>query len=78
MTRTRTPTFFPFPTSILQPIFRDGSPSTLQDLNSTYSQPTGDPQSACDVNPDMPDLWLISNNPLATWDPTGQAAVMIP
>jgi hypothetical protein len=47
--------------------------ASLQDLTSTFSQPSGNPQTQCQVAPDGPDLWAITTAPQLTLDPAGQA-----
>ncbi|HEV2402397.1 MAG TPA: choice-of-anchor D domain-containing protein [Candidatus Sulfotelmatobacter sp.] len=48
--------------------------TTLEDLNSTFKQPSGSPQNACAVLADANDYWLIANANTVTMDNAGQAA----
>lgn len=47
--------------------------TTLADLNSTFAQPAGSPQTACAVSADANDYWLIASANTATMDDSGQA-----
>lgn len=47
--------------------------TTLQDLNSTFAQPSGSPQSKCAVVADANDYWLIANANTVAMDNSGQA-----
>lgn len=47
--------------------------TTLQDLNSTFAQPSGNPQNACVVTPDQNDYWLVTAMPSVTLDGAGKA-----
>jgi hypothetical protein len=44
-----------------------------QDIDSQFTEPSGNPQSVCPVTPDMPDFWLINNYAALTLDYAGQA-----
>jgi hypothetical protein len=48
--------------------------TTLQDVNSSFVQPSGSPQSKCSVVADANDYWLIANANTATLDAAGQAS----
>ena len=46
--------------------------TTLQDLNSTFVQPSGSPQNACAVTADAPDFWIVDPTPTQTLDNSGK------
>jgi hypothetical protein len=64
----------PVPTLGMTTDFPGWQAASLQDQTSTFSQPSGNPQSQCQVSADGPDLWVISTAPQLTLDPSGQAA----
>lgn len=47
--------------------------TTLQDLNSSFVQPSGSPQNKCAVVADANDYWLIAGANTATLDDSGHA-----
>lgn len=47
--------------------------TTLQDFNSKFEQPSGSPQTACNVSADANDYWIVANTPSATLDAAGEA-----
>jgi hypothetical protein len=69
-----TPYLLPVPKINYATDFPGWQAATLQDIDSVYMQPLGNPQSACSVTPDLPDFWLLSNYPALVLDPSGHAA----
>ena len=67
------PFVLPVPDLYYATNFAGWQTATLQDLNSEFMEPAGNPQSACPIRPDMQDFWLISNSGELILDPSGHA-----
>jgi hypothetical protein len=68
-----TPYLLPVPKINYPTDFSGWQAATLQDVDSSFTEPVGNPQSACPVTPDMPDFWMVSNYPSLKLDPSGHA-----
>jgi hypothetical protein len=68
------PFVLPIPTLRYATDFSGWQTLSGQDLDSTFTEPSGNPQSVCPVTPDMPDFWLINNTTQLTLDISGHAA----
>lgn len=47
--------------------------TTLQDPNSRFAEPSGSPETACNVSADANDYWIVANANTVTLNPAGQA-----
>jgi Abnormal spindle-like microcephaly-assoc'd, ASPM-SPD-2-Hydin len=68
-----TPFVVPVPVLSTVEDFAGWQLTTLQDLSSTFSAPSGSPQNACAVTADANDYWLVVDNASVTANPAGSA-----
>jgi hypothetical protein len=67
------PFVVPTPKSGSKDTFSSWQGATLQDSNSSFKQPSGNPGAACSLTPVGTDYWLTANYPSLTVSPGGTA-----
>jgi hypothetical protein len=73
-TNSTTPFVVPTPKSGSKDDFSSWQGATLQDSNSSFKEPSGNPGAACSLSPVGTDYWLTVDNALLTVSPGGTSA----